>query len=132
VPIAVAPDAVEYVLAPQSVHAAEPVAVLYFPAAHVLHVPPSGSVEPYTSTSATFMKFALYCSNNKYLPLKTQAKSLDPVNQFWLSAQNCPLDTGSDCATFRAKLLSLDSQQSALLKIRIMEINTICWKSNMR
>ena len=49
---AVAPTVAEYVLAPQSVHAAEPVAVLYLPAAHAVHAslvqdaPPSGPVYP--------------------------------------------------------------------------------------
>jgi hypothetical protein len=43
---AVAPVAVEYMLTPQSVHATEPVAVLYFPAAHAVHVPPLGPVYP--------------------------------------------------------------------------------------
>ena len=46
VPIAVAPVAAEYWPAPQSVHAAEPVDVLYFPATQPKHVPPSGPVEP--------------------------------------------------------------------------------------
>jgi hypothetical protein len=40
----VAPVVVEYVPAPQSVHATEPDPVLYFPAAHAAHVPPSGPV----------------------------------------------------------------------------------------
>ena len=41
-----APRVPEYVPAPQSMHAAEPVAALYFPAAHAMHVPPSGPVCP--------------------------------------------------------------------------------------
>jgi hypothetical protein len=41
----VAPTAVEYVPAAQSVHATMPVAILYLPAAHEVHVPP-GPVEP--------------------------------------------------------------------------------------
>jgi hypothetical protein len=43
---AVAPTVAEYVLAAQSVHAASPGAVLYFPAPHSVHVPPSGPVYP--------------------------------------------------------------------------------------
>ena len=43
---AVAPTVAEYVLAPQSVHAAVPVTILYFPAAHAVHVPPLGPVNP--------------------------------------------------------------------------------------
>ena len=46
VPIAVAPVAAEYVPAPQSVHAAAPVTILYFPATHCTHVPPLGPVNP--------------------------------------------------------------------------------------
>jgi len=38
----VAPATTEYVPATQSEHAALPVAILYFPAAHALHVPPLG------------------------------------------------------------------------------------------
>jgi hypothetical protein len=37
---------VEYVPAPQSVHRADPVSALYFPATHVVHEPPSGPVHP--------------------------------------------------------------------------------------
>jgi hypothetical protein len=42
----VAPTVVENVPAPQSVHATLPVAVLYLPAAHEVHVPPSGPEKP--------------------------------------------------------------------------------------
>ena len=43
---ATAPTAVEYLPATQSVHAALPVAPLYFPETHRVHVPPSGPDEP--------------------------------------------------------------------------------------
>ena len=43
---AVAPVAVEYVPATQSLHAAGPVAALNFPAPHAVHVPPLGPVYP--------------------------------------------------------------------------------------
>ena len=39
---AVAPTAAEYVFRLQSVHAADPVAILYFPAIQAVQVPPSG------------------------------------------------------------------------------------------
>ena len=42
VELAEAPTAVEYVPTPQSEQTADPVDVLYFPATHALHVPPSG------------------------------------------------------------------------------------------
>ncbi len=42
VEITEAPTAVEYVPAPQSVQAADPVAILYFPATHVVQFPASG------------------------------------------------------------------------------------------
>ena len=42
----VAPVLVEYVPAPQSVHAALPPVVLYLPATQAVHVPPSGPVNP--------------------------------------------------------------------------------------
>jgi hypothetical protein len=41
-----APNVVENFPAPQSVHRALPVAVLYFPAEHTVHVPPVGPVYP--------------------------------------------------------------------------------------
>jgi hypothetical protein len=37
---------VEYLPVPQSVHTADPVDALYFPATQSAHVPPSGPVEP--------------------------------------------------------------------------------------
>jgi ABC-type cobalt transport system substrate-binding protein len=46
VELASAPTVVEYVPDPQSVHTADPVNVLYFPATHAVHVPPFGPVEP--------------------------------------------------------------------------------------
>jgi hypothetical protein len=51
----VAPTVVEYVPAPQSVHAAEPVAILYFPAAHAVHVFPAGHVVSVMSTPFTMV-----------------------------------------------------------------------------
>jgi hypothetical protein len=42
----VAPVVVEYVPVKQSVHAVLPITVLYFPATHAAHGPPSGPVEP--------------------------------------------------------------------------------------
>jgi hypothetical protein len=41
-----APTAAEYVPAPQSVQVAVPVNVLYFPATHAVHGPPSGPENP--------------------------------------------------------------------------------------
>ena len=41
-----APVLVEYLPAPQSVHVAGPVDVLYFPATQFEHAPPSGPVHP--------------------------------------------------------------------------------------
>jgi hypothetical protein len=41
-----APIAAEYVPAPQSVHAADPVVTLYFPGTHAAHGSPSGPVDP--------------------------------------------------------------------------------------
>ena len=46
VELAEAPPAVEYVPAPQSVHEADPVAVLYFPATHVAQLPSAGPENP--------------------------------------------------------------------------------------
>jgi hypothetical protein len=46
VELAEAPTAVEYVPVPQSVHTADPVNALYFPATHAVHVPPSGPKNP--------------------------------------------------------------------------------------
>jgi hypothetical protein len=47
---AVAPRVTEYVPAPQSVHVALPMTVLYFPAAHAEHVPPFGPEYPVLQT----------------------------------------------------------------------------------
>lgn len=49
----VAPVAVEYVLAMQSVHALLPVTVLYFPAWHCVQGPPSGPVDPAAQGGST-------------------------------------------------------------------------------
>ena len=46
VELAEAPTAVEYVPAPQSVHAADPVKALYLSGMHAAHVPPSGPEYP--------------------------------------------------------------------------------------
>ena len=43
---ALAPTVTEYVVIPQSVHAALPLLVLYLPATHAEHTPPSGPVNP--------------------------------------------------------------------------------------
>ncbi len=42
--------AVEYLPVPQSVHTAEPVLILYFPASQAEHVPPLGPVNPRLQT----------------------------------------------------------------------------------
>ncbi len=46
----VAPKAEEYLPSLHPVHATVPVTVLYFPAAHAAHVPPSGPVNPRLQT----------------------------------------------------------------------------------
>jgi hypothetical protein len=56
---AVAPMVVEYVPVRQSVHAALPVAILYFPAAHGAHTPPSGPVDPALQVQAAGAKLAI-------------------------------------------------------------------------
>ena len=66
----VAATVVEYLPAPQSVHAAEPVAVLYFPAAHETHDCASGPVEPAG-------QFEFTQSSRASLP----AGELDPAGQ---------------------------------------------------
>jgi hypothetical protein len=52
-----APVAAEYVPAPQSVHSADPVDDLYFPATHAAHVSPTGPVDP--ALQVQFVKDAL-------------------------------------------------------------------------
>ena len=59
VPSAVACVLVEYFPAPQSVHAALPVAVLYLPAAHGEHAPPSGPVNPMLQVQAVATELGL-------------------------------------------------------------------------
>ena len=56
----VAPVAVEYVPVKQSVHAALPALVLYFPATQAAHGPPSGPVDPALQPADTHaLTFAL-------------------------------------------------------------------------
>ena len=50
---AVAPVAVEYLPAAQSLHAAGPVAALNFPAPHSVHVPPLGPEYPVLQQTCT-------------------------------------------------------------------------------
>jgi hypothetical protein len=57
VEFAEAPTAVEYVPAPQYVHAADPVKALYLPGMHAAHVPPSGPEDP--TLQVQFVKAAL-------------------------------------------------------------------------
>jgi len=45
-----APVAAEYLPAPQEAHSRVPVATLYLPAAHAVHVPPLGPVYPVLQT----------------------------------------------------------------------------------
>ena len=52
----VAPTAVEYVAAAQSVHTALPVAILCLPAVHAEHTPPSGPVKPALHVQATVVE----------------------------------------------------------------------------
>jgi hypothetical protein len=54
----VAPVLVEYVPAPQSVHAALPVLVLYFPVTQTVHEPPSGPVNPALQVQAATVELA--------------------------------------------------------------------------
>ena len=49
----VAPVAVEYVPVPQSVHAALPLTILYLPATHAAHGPPSGPLNPARQATET-------------------------------------------------------------------------------
>ena len=49
---AVAPAVIRYLPAPQSVQPALPAAVLYLPAMHAVHVPPSGPEKPATHTQS--------------------------------------------------------------------------------
>ena len=55
----VAPRVPEYVPAPQSLHAAEPVAVLYFPAKQAVHATPSGPEYPVLQTQLSTLVLAV-------------------------------------------------------------------------
>ena len=55
----VAPTDIEYVPAKQSVHAALPLIVLYFPATQEVHRPPSGPVKPALQTQALTAELAV-------------------------------------------------------------------------
>lgn len=54
-----APAVVEYVPVPQSVHAAPPVSILYFPATHDVQTPPFGPVEPALHVQAATAELGL-------------------------------------------------------------------------
>ena len=55
----VAPRVPEYVPAPQSAHAAEPVASLYFPAKQAVHTTPSGPEYPVLQTQLSTLVLAV-------------------------------------------------------------------------
>ncbi len=55
---ALAPSTAEYVAVPQSVHASLPALVLYFPATHVVHVPPFAPVNPALQVQAARAELA--------------------------------------------------------------------------
>ena len=55
----VAPAVAEYFAAAQSVHTALPVAILYLPATHDVHVPPSGPVKPTLHVQAVTAELGL-------------------------------------------------------------------------
>lgn len=92
---AVAPVAVEYVSAAQSVHVALPVAFLYLPAMHNTHTPPSGPVYPMSHTQAPLEELpigepyvilhaiqaasALCCVTGLYLPAAQSVQADAPV-----------------------------------------------------
>jgi hypothetical protein len=75
VAIAVAPVAVEYVLAPQSVHAAEPVDVLYFPATHKTHDSASGPVDPAGQSETQAVNASLPAGENVLAPQLIQVEA---------------------------------------------------------
>jgi hypothetical protein len=100
--LVVAPDAIEYVPAPQSEHVAAPVDVLYFPATHRLHGPPSGPVDP--ALQVQLAKVPLPASELEfdgqvvhvvlvvapdaveYLPAPQSKHTVDPANALYLPA----------------------------------------------
>ncbi len=105
-PTAVAPVAVEYLFKSQSVHAAEPVAGLYFPAAHAAHVPPLGPVNPRLQTQlvnavdpdvvenvftghATQSPASSLPSVARYLPLVHSEQTLAPKVDEYLPMAHC-------------------------------------------
>jgi hypothetical protein len=75
VAIAVAPVAVEYVLAPQSVHAAEPVDVLYFPATHKTHDSAFGPVEPAGQSETQSVNASLPAGDHVLAPQSIQVEA---------------------------------------------------------
>ncbi len=54
-----APVDAEYLPAPQSAHAAEPRAVLYFPATHAVHATPLGPEYPVLQTQLSTLVLAV-------------------------------------------------------------------------
>ena len=81
---AVWPRDVEYLPAPQSVHAAEPAVVLYLPATHCEHAPPSGPVQPalqVQSTSASLAEGALVFAGQVWQDVTPTAVEYWPAEQ---------------------------------------------------
>jgi hypothetical protein len=88
--------ALEYVPAPQSVHTADPVEDLYFPATHAVHEPPSGPVHPALQVQLVkefeFDRQTLHAelaeapTALEYVPSEQSVHRDDPVNDLYFPA----------------------------------------------
>ena len=99
VELAEAPTAVEYAPVPQSVHRADPVDTLYFPATHAVQVPPSGPEKPALqlqtldvllpageSESAIHARHADAPASAEYVPSLHSLQSVEPLSLLYLPA----------------------------------------------
>jgi hypothetical protein len=89
-------------------------------------------VYPKTSTSPTAKELVplvyINCTD-KYLPLNTQGKSLDGLNEGWFEATAGLLANVEELPTRISKLVSLSWQQSGLLYSRTIQTYTVFSKS---
>ncbi len=80
---------VEYVPDPQSVHAAEPVATLYFPATHAMHAPPSGPVKPTLQVQLAAVEQPVHDAPELAVQARHAAAAVAPaVAEYFAAAQS--------------------------------------------
>jgi hypothetical protein len=142
-----APVAEEYVPAPQSVHAADPVVTLYFPVTHAAHGSPSGPVDP--TLQVQFTKAALPAGEFEfdgqtlhvelaealtaveYVPATQSEQVADPVDSLYCPARQAeqvppsgPENPASQVQFVKSKLpsgeLEFDGQSLHVVPVNVL------------